>query len=169
MARPKKYHVLLSDDDVKRLRGLIRKKGTAPTTANRCRVLLALDENHPPARSYDHCVDSYGVSRATVSTIARKFGEGGVDAALARKRSPNSDNARRKVDGRAEARIVEVACGPAPEGRARWTVRLLESELKVVLDEPVSRETIRRTLKKTGSGPTAATTGASPAGGTRSS
>ena len=61
-------------------------------------------------------------------------------------------NARRKVDGRIEAKIIQIACGPAPEGHARWSLRLLESTLKgmcVELDIPeLSDTTIRRTLKK---------------------
>ena len=46
---------------------------------------------------------------------------------------------------------VEIACSPAPEGHSRWTIRLLEDELKVVLDtdETISREAIRKALKKT--------------------
>ena len=52
------------------------------------------------------------------------------------------------LDGRAEARIIELACGPVPEGHSRWTILLLEEKAKIVLDTPVSREAIRRTLKK---------------------
>lgn len=163
MARPKKNIVQLSDDDVKLIKGILKKKDTNQTTANRCRVLLALDENHPPAFSYSQCVDSYGVSRATVATIIKNFSAGGIDAALARKRSINSDQARRKVDGRTEAKLIEIACGPAPEGHSRWTIRLLEDEMKVTLEEPISREAIRRALKKTGLDLTAVTTGVSQA------
>ena len=161
MARPKKNHVKLSDNDVKHLKGIIKKKDTNQTTANRCRVLLALDENHLPAMSYDQCVDTYKVSRATIATLVKKYSEGGIDAALARKRSVNSDQARRKVDGRTEAKLIEIACGPVPEGHSRWTIRLLEDAMKVILDEPISREAIRRTLKKTGLDLIKLTTGAS--------
>ena len=98
--------------------------------------------------SYDQCVGAYGVSRATIATIIKAFAGGGIDAVLARKRSVNSDQARRKVDGRTEARLIEIACGPAPEGHSRWTIRLLEDQMKVILDEPISREAIRRALKK---------------------
>ena len=65
-------------------------------------------------------------------------------------RNENSNNARRKVDGRIEAHLVQIACSPAPEGHSRWTIRLLEDELKVVLDtdETISREAIRKALKK---------------------
>ena len=161
MARPKKNHVQLSDADVKHLKGVIKKKDTNQTTVNRCRVLLALDENHPPAFSYDQCMDAYNVSRATIATLVKSYADGGIESALARKRSVNSDQARRKVDGRTEAKLIELACSPAPEGHSRWTIRLLEDEMKIILDEPISREAIRRTLKKTGLDLTAVTTGAS--------
>lgn len=163
MARPKKNHIQLSDSDVKQLKRTIKQKDTNQTAANRCRILLALDENHMPALSYDQCVDTYGVSKATISTVVKAFADGGIDSVLARKRSINSDNARRKVDGRIEAKLIEVACSPAPEGHSRWTIRLLEDEMKVILDEPISREAIRRTLKKTGLDLTAVNTGASRA------
>lgn len=163
MARPKKNHIQLSDADVKRLKSLIKSKNTNQTTINRCRVLLALDESHPPAMSYDQCVGAYGVSKATIAAIVKAFAGGGIDAALSRKRSVNSDQARRKVDGRTEARLIEIACGPAPEGHSRWTIRLLEDQMKMILDEPISREAIRRALKKTGLDLTAVTTGASQA------
>lgn len=161
MARPKRNHIQLSEEDVSQLKRIIKKKDTTQTASSRCRVLLALDENHPPALSYDQCVESYGVSRATVAAVVKTFAEGGIDAVLARKRNVNSDQARRKVDGRTEARLIEVACSPAPEGHSRWTIRLLEDEMKIILDEPISREAIRRTLKKTGLDLTAVTTGVS--------
>ena len=80
---------------------------------------------------------------------------------LTLKRSVNSNQARRKVDGRIEARLIEIAYSPAPEGHSRWTIRLLENEMKVILDEPISREAIRRTLKKINLNLTEVTTGAS--------
>lgn len=161
MARPKKNVVQLTDSDVKKLKSIIHKKDTPQITANRCRILLALDENHLPIQTYDQCVAILNVSRATIATVAKTFSIGGIDAVLKRKRSINSDNARRKVDGRTEAKLIEIACGPAPEGHSRWTIRLLEAEMKVILDEPISREAIRRTLKKINLDPTVVTTGAS--------
>ena len=58
--------------------------------------------------------------------------------------------------------IVQMACGHVPEGHSRWTIRLLEDELKIVLDEPISREAIRRSLKKIGLSLTEPNTGAFP-------
>ena len=161
MARPKKNHIILSDAEVKQLKRILKQKSTNQTAANRCRILLALDENHLPALTYNQCAEAHGVSRGTISAVVKAYADGGIDSVLARKRSVNSDNARRKVDGRVEARLIEIACGPAPEGHSRWTIRLLEKEMKTILDEPISREAIRRTLKKTGLDLTAANTGVS--------
>ena len=79
-----------------------------------------------------------------------KNGIGVVDNAVTEslKRNINSDNAKRKLDGRAEARLIEIACTPAPEGRSRWTLRLLEEQAKVVLETPVGKDAIGRALKK---------------------
>ncbi len=60
----------------------------------------------------------------------------------------------RKLDGAQEARLVALACGPAPEGRTRWTLKLLAQrmvELEVV--PSLSAECVRTTLKKTNSNP----------------
>ncbi|MFR6317537.1 MAG: hypothetical protein ACLUOD_15695 [[Clostridium] innocuum] len=68
-----------------------------------------------------------------------------------------------------EARLIELACGPVPEGHSRWTIRLLEEEAKVILETPVSREAIRNALKKTNFDLTKTTTGASRQKKTRNS
>lgn len=110
--------------------------------------LLALDENHPSIRTYDQCIALFCVSRATISNVAKTYAQDGLDAVLKIKQNINSSNARRKVSGRMEAKIVEIACSPAQEGHSRWTIRLLEDQVKIEFDEPISCETIRRTLKK---------------------
>lgn len=96
----------------------------------------------------EKCAKSNGVCMTTVTNTASKFEKGGIEEVVSYKRSVNSDNARRKVDGRAEAQILELATSPAPDGCARWTLRLLEEKSKVVLETPVSKDTIGRTLKK---------------------
>jgi hypothetical protein len=97
-------------------------------------------------------------SADTVARERRRFVEDGLEVALMAKK-PGKPR-RRVLDGRAEARLVALAYSDLPEGRASWTVRLLASkmvELGVV--EGVSRETVRRTLKKTTSGPTSPRSG----------
>lgn len=85
---------------------------------------------------------------ATVTNTVTKYMSGGIDAVIVFKRSINSDNARCKVDGRTEARMIELACDPVLDRSSRWTIRLLEEESKVILETHVGREAIRRVLKK---------------------
>ena len=148
MARPKKYKIKLTDDELKELKSVIRKNKTSKTIRCRCQIIIDLDESHGKVLTHEQSAKSNGVCLATVTNTVKKYFEGGIDAVTEFKRNVNSDNARRVLDGRAEARIIELACGPVPEGHSRWTILLLEEKAKIVLDTPVSREAIRRTLKK---------------------
>jgi hypothetical protein len=75
----------------------------------------------------------------------------GVEAALVRKKQDQPSRAR-ALDGRAEAKLIAIACSAPPDGRREWTMQLLADrlvQLKIV--EAVSDETVRRALKKTSS------------------
>jgi len=81
--------------------------------------------------------------------VRKQYFEEGLEAALNR-RAPNRVY-HRKLDGEQEARLVALACSEPPEGQARWSLRLLADkmvELEIV-EEEVSYQTVRRTLKKT--------------------
>jgi transposase len=123
--------------------------------------LLLLDLAHGQTYDYEECATVTGSCVATVSNTVKTFCTDGLEKLLVLERNVNSDNARRKVDGRAEAKIIEIACGPVPDGHSRWTLRLLEDRAKVELDTPVSREAIRRALKKTDFDLTSQNTGVS--------
>jgi transposase len=148
MSRLKKYIVNLSDEDQSKLNAIIRKKSASKTITRRCQILLDLNENNPSKLTHSQIAKSYGVSITTIHNILIDYSLNGLDSAVSYKRNPNS-NARRKLDGRAEAKLIEIACGPAPEGHSRWTLRLLEEKSRVVLDEPVGKDAIREALKKT--------------------
>lgn len=162
MARPKKYTVFLTDDELKKLKAIIRRKSTSKTMRCRCQILIDLDETHGKVLTHQQSARSNGVCMATVTNIVRLYADGGINSVTSIKRNVNSDNARRKLDGRAETRLIEIACSLAPEGHSRWTLRLLEKEAKVVLDAPVGKNAIGRALKKTGFNLTETNTGASP-------
>ena len=147
MARPKKYIISLSEADIDKLQAIIRKKDTSKSIIRRCRILLELNINNPRHLTQIQIANSFGVCKATVSNIVKDYIELGLDASVTYKRNPNS-NAKRKVDGRDEARIIELACSQPPEGRTRWTLRLLEEKLRVVLDTPIGKDAIRDILKK---------------------
>ena len=162
MARPKKYSISLTDEQLQKLKSVIRKKQTSKTVRSRCQIIIDLDEAHGKVLTHEQSAKSNGVCMATVTNTVRLYHAEGIQGIVSLKRNVNSDNARRKLDGRAEARLIEMACSPAPEGHSRWTLRLLEEQAKIVLDVPVGKNAIGRALKKTSSGPTKATTGASP-------
>lgn len=161
MARPRVKKILLSDEQVKKLKKVLKSTKVCDTVKCRCRVLLDLDMNHGAQYTYEQCASRHGISKTTIRSVIDTFSSDGLDAVLTIRRSVNSDNANRKVDGRAESRIIQLACGPAPEGRSRWTLRLLADKSKVVLDEPVGKDAIARVLKKTKSDPTETNIGAS--------
>lgn len=147
MARPKKYIISLSETDVHKLQTIIHKKDASKSIIRRCQILLELNENNPRHLTQMQIANSFGVCKATVSNIVKDYIEQGFDASITYKRNPNS-NAKRKDDGRNEARIIELACSQPPEGRTRWTLRLLEEKLRVVLDTPIGKDAIRDILKK---------------------
>ena len=148
MARPAKYKVCLTEEQRKELKQILHRQKTCRTLKCRCQILLDLDTNNRKQLTHGQSARANGVSMSMVQNVAKQYTTEGFDSAIRLKRNINSDNARRKVDGRTEAQIVQLACGPVPEGHARWTIRLLEEKSRVVLETPVGRETIRRTLKK---------------------
>jgi transposase len=159
--RTRKYQVRLTDDQVTTIGKMLKERKASNTIIARGRLLLLLDENHGERYSHEQVADSAGVCLATVTNVSKLYAEEGFAGVMSYKRHENSDNARRKMDGRTEAEIIRIACGPAPEGHSRWTLRLLEAKARVELDVPVSRSTIARALKKTGFDLTAMHTGAS--------
>lgn len=147
MARPRTYVISLNECDVKKLKQLIRKKDTSKSIIRRCQILLELDENNPNQLTYAQVAKTFGVCPATITNIIKDYTDHGLSKAVTYKRNPNS-NATKKMDGRSEARIIELACSAPPEGHARWTLRLLAEKSKVILETPVSKDAIRETLKK---------------------
>jgi transposase len=86
------------------------------------------------------------VSPSTVVRVRQRFTEEGLERALNERARPGK---KRKLDGKQEAHLVAVACTPAPEGRARWTLQLLaEKVVKLELADSISPETVRQVLKK---------------------
>ena len=143
------YRVKLTDGERGNLKSLANKGRASAWKQTRARILLQCDENREGGGRTDaEIADALDIGCATVERVRRRCVEEGIEAALARKRQVN--RRPKALDGEAEARLVAVACGEPPEGRAKWTLRLLADrlvELEVV--EAVSPETVRVTLKKT--------------------
>ena len=149
MARPKVYHIKLTDDERSKLDKVIRNKATCKTVLKRCQILRDLDEENGSGMTHSQIAHTYAVCPATVSNIIKTYVEKGIDGIVLYNISQNSAAALRKADGRAEAKLIQIACSPAPDGHTRWTLKLLEEKSRIELETPLSRETIRRVLKKT--------------------
>lgn len=161
MARPKTYHIMLTDNEAATLRKVIKDKKTCKTVRKRCQILLELDETRGNGLTHSQIAHAYAVCPATITNTVQSYVKNGITDIVKYNISPNSSAALRKADGRVEAHLIQIACGPVPEGRSRWTLRLLEEKAHIELETPVSRETIRRVLKKMNLDLTAMTTGVS--------
>ena len=146
----KKYVVRLSAEERERLSDFIRSGKRTAQLLTKARILLKADVSEAgEGWSDSRIAAALDTSIATVERTRRQLVEEGFEAVLARKY--NSNSARRRIfDGAAEAKLIALTLSPAPEGFARWSLRLLEEkvvELHIV--ERASDNTIGRTLKKT--------------------
>ncbi|MEM9996546.1 MAG: helix-turn-helix domain-containing protein [Bacteroidota bacterium] len=161
---PTKILVRLSNEQRDHLDALTRTGRSHARTIQHARTLLLADaSDHGPAWPDEKIADALGCRPATVARTRKRFVAEGIHEAIrARKGGPGRPP---KIDGVAEAHLIALACSEPPAGRARWTVRLLADRYVALgveegwLEEPVSRETVRQTLKKTGSGLTASKPG----------
>jgi transposase len=147
----KKYIVTLSQEERRILRELLSRGKAAARKLMHARILLKADVS-PGGPGWDDqkIAEGLEVGRATVERLRKTFVEEGLEAALER-RKPRRQY-RRKLDGDGEAHLVALACQAPPEGRSRWTLRLLADRLvQLEYVEEISYQTVHRTLKKTNS------------------
>lgn len=143
-----KYVVTLTAQERKELLERVRKGKAAAYKIKHAHILLASDE-HGPNMPAAAVAKAYHCHAQTVYGVRRRFVERGLEAAVGRKKRVTPP-VPAKLDGRAEARLVALACEQTPEGVSRWSLRLLSEkmvELGVVAS--ISHETVRRALKKT--------------------
>jgi transposase len=151
MPRDDRYVVRLDAGERQGLIDLVRTGKRAAATLTRARILLKADVG-PYGEAWDDepIADALETSLSTIHRVRQAFVEDGLEEALYRKKP--SGRQYHKLDGDQEAHPIAVACSRAPEGRSRWTLRLLADklvELQVV--ESISPECVRTTLKKTSS------------------
>jgi transposase len=146
----KKYLVTLTADEREQLNVMITAGTASAQKLAHARVLLKADQGeNGPAWVDEVIAEAVEVSTDTVARVRQRFVEQGLEAALVRKKQDRPSR-ERVLDGSAEARLLAVACSDPPDGRAAWTLTMLADklvELEVV--ESVSRESVRRVLKKT--------------------
>ena len=138
-----KYGVRLMSEERDQLEHMVRAGRSSARVTTRARILLKTDEGWSAAQ----VASALDVSQGTVFNIKRRFAEAGLEGAL---KDRVQAHRYRKLDDRAEAHLIALACSPAPEGHDHWELRLLADrmvELGVV--ESLSHETVRLHLKKT--------------------
>jgi|SRR5882724_4857710 len=144
----KSYLVALNPEERASLEKLISTGRTSAKRQTHGRILLKADAGLAgPGWTDEQICTALDVSPATVARVRKRFVEQGLEAVIHRRKMPRPS--RRRLDRAQEARLLALACSPAPEGQARWTLRLLADQM-VILEyvESISYETVRSVLKK---------------------
>jgi transposase len=146
----KKYVVRLKAPERERLRAMVSAGKAAAYKVRHANILLAVDESRGGAGLTDErAAKALSVSVRAIEQLRRRLVEQGLEACLERKKQ-DRPSVEPKFDGEQEARLIALACSKAPDGRERWSLRLLADravELKIV--DSTSHETVRQVLSKT--------------------
>lgn len=144
----KRYKITLSEEEREALLGLIKKGKERARKLTHARILLEADESALGCGRKDEEISTLvHVSVPTIERVRKQCVEEGLERALNHKLPYRSRS--KKLDGEAEAKLTQIACSQAPEGRARWTVSLLADELvRLEVVESIAAETVRQHLKK---------------------
>jgi len=144
----KQYVVELTTEERQQLEQLVKSGKAAARKLTHARILLKADSSpHNPGWTDVQVSNALEVHRTTVERVRKLFVLEGLEAALNR-RYPKREY-QRKIDGYKEAHLIALSCGAPPEGRTRWTLRLLADQMvELDLVESLSHETVRQVLKK---------------------
>ena len=148
MTPPTKVAVRLTEPQRSILAQYTRTGPRSPRSLVRARILLLADADGPDTWTDEEIAEHLDTSRMTVMRVRQQFAAEGLDATLHRKKPTGRQY--RKLDGRQEAQLVALACSKAPDGQARWTMKLLAERLvELAVVESIDPATVWRTLKKT--------------------
>jgi hypothetical protein len=146
----KTYVVTLTADERTQMEALTRAGKRSARAITRARILLLSDQGEGgPGWEDRRVAEALGCGHRTVERVRERFVTEGLDAALTHK--PQDKPSRAAVlDGKAEAKLIALACSATPDGRKAWPPRMLADKLVEMEVVPaVSHETVRRALKKT--------------------
>ncbi len=144
----KKYIVELTTDERSELENLVNQGKIAAYKRLNAQIFLKADISTNGRGWTDQKIsEAFNVSVKTIERVRQRLVEKGIEGAINRTKSQKCYP--QKIDGEMEAHLVALTCSEAPEGQARWTLRLLADqmvELKYV--DSISHETVRQVLKK---------------------
>lgn len=145
----KRYIVSLTNEERQSLEQLTRTGFAAAAKINHAHILLKADVNHPDGGWKDQIIsDVFNISTRTIERVRQRFVEESLENALV----PRVRHSLKwpKLDGEAEAYLVATVCSSPPEGRSRWTLRLLADKIVALgYVDSISHESVRQVLKKT--------------------
>ena len=144
-----KYIVRLTPEEREYLIGLTKNGKGSAKKLNHARILLLADVSESGQKLKDDEIAKLEhISTKTVSRVRQQLVEDGLETALNHKTHVRYKP--RSLDGEQEAKLIAICCSTPPEGRARWTIKLLADELvQLEIVDSIAKETVRRTLKKT--------------------
>ena len=144
-----KYVLQLTLEERERLERIVKTGKSAAWKMQRAQALLKMDRSAGGSGWSDaRIAEAFGMTPRSLESWRKQAVEAGPESLLERHYAQRPS--RRKLDGAGEAHLVKLACSHAPEEHAGWSLNLLANklvELRIV--ESISRETVRRTLKKT--------------------
>jgi hypothetical protein len=149
-----KYRVKLTQEEVKELGSLIKKGSHTSQTYRAAYILLNCDEGDYSLGKTSNIKTSevLKISMRTIDRVKQKCVEGGIERAL--ERAESSRVYEKKIDGDVEAKLVSLCCSSPPEGRAKWTVRLLADKMvELQYVESISHVSVHHIFKKTNLSP----------------
>lgn len=140
-----KHRVQLKTEERRHVTALLKKGKEKARKLTRCRILLLSDEGNTDTT----IMAALKVARNTVRQVRQRYVQAGLEAAINERARPG---ARPKFSGAQKAKITALACSEPPEGRSRWSLRLLADKLvELAIVDDISPKTVERTLKKTNS------------------
>lgn len=146
----KVYVVELTEEQRQQCQELVSAGSSPARSIRHAQILLKADASPGGPGWTDRAIgEAFGVTPVTVARVRKVLATEGLEAALSHYRGPNREY-RRKLDGHQEAQLIALACSPAPQGHARWSLRLLAGRMvELGYVDSVSHETVHQTLKKT--------------------
>lgn len=144
-----KNHVCLTVDERNFLQNLIKKGTATAKSIMHANVLLAADQSNTQGRKSElEIAELFHISKQTVHTIRQQFSNEGLEAAIGRKKR-ETPPVEPKITGEVEAKIIALCCSSPPEGRSRWSLRLLaDKAVELQYIDSISHEAVGRLLKK---------------------
>jgi transposase len=144
----KQYIVELTSKERAELQQIISKGNTTGYRIKYAHILLKADQSQAgPGWPDSKIAEAFNCNMSTIFRLRKRLVEKGFESAL--QNGNKGKRKHRKLDGKAEARLIALACSEPPKGRQRWTVRLLADELVCLgIVDSCGKSTVHETLKK---------------------